>query len=94
MSSIQAHVSDSAPGVIGTSVSGSFTVLGFVANSLPLLQALSLIIGIAVGIVTFVYYFKKVRAEQVVATAKVAADGVKATAALAAEALKEMKADP
>jgi ABC-type antimicrobial peptide transport system permease subunit len=58
--SIQAHLHDNAPGVIGTSLTGGFTVAGFVSDSLPELQVISLLIGIAVGVVTFIYYAKKI----------------------------------
>lgn len=61
MNSVTQHVHDTAPGVIGTSVAGGFTLAGFMANTIPILQAISLLIGIAVGIVTFVYYLKKIR---------------------------------
>ena len=63
--------------------------MGFVSAALPVLQVLSLIIGIAVGIVTFIYYWKKVKSEEVLATAMVAAAAVKATATIAATALQE-----
>jgi hypothetical protein len=59
MSTIQQHLHDSAPGVIGTSVAGGFTVAGFVSSSIPFLQAISLLVGIAVGVVTFVYYWRR-----------------------------------
>ena len=59
--SIKQHVSETAPGVVGTSAAGGFTVIGFIANSIPVLQAISLIVGIAVAVVTFVYYWRKVR---------------------------------
>jgi len=59
--SIQQHMHDSGPGIVGTSVAGGFTLVGFIDNSLPFLQAISLLIGIAVGVVTFVYYYKKVK---------------------------------
>lgn len=62
--------------------------MGFVANTLPILQAISLVIGIAVGIVTFIYYWKKVKAEEAATNAQIAADVVKATAKVAAAALK------
>jgi len=59
--SISQHVQESAPGVIGTSIAGSFTLAGFLSSAVPVLQAISLVIGIAVGVVTFIYYVKKVR---------------------------------
>ena len=61
MSSIQNHVSDSVPGLIGTSVAGGFTVVGFVSNAIPTLQAISLLAGIAVAVVTFIYYYRKIK---------------------------------
>lgn len=90
MSNIPSHISGTGPGVVGTSIAGSFTLVGFINTSLPVLQAISLLIGSAVGIMTFVYYYRKVKAEQTVAVAKIASDTVKATAKIAAEALKEM----
>lgn len=93
MNNLQQHAHDTGPGIVGTGLAGSFTLVGFINSSLPILQALSLLIGIAVGVVTFVYYFRKIKAQQTVATAKIAADTVKATAKIAAVALKEMKDD-
>jgi hypothetical protein len=61
VSNIQQHVHDSGPGIVGTGLAGSFTIVGFIDNSLPILQAVSLLIGIAVGVITFVYYYKKVK---------------------------------
>jgi hypothetical protein len=59
--SVKQHISDTAPGIVGTSAAGSFTVVGFISNSIPILQAISLVVGIAVALVTFVYYWRKVR---------------------------------
>jgi uncharacterized membrane protein YdfJ with MMPL/SSD domain len=64
VSSMQHHVQETAPGVVGTSLAGGFTLVGFINSSLPVLQAISLVIGIAVGVITFVYYYKKVKAEK------------------------------
>jgi hypothetical protein len=61
MSSVQQHLHDSAPGLVGTSIAGGFTVVGFVTNSIPVLQAISLLFGIAVAAVTFIYYWRKVK---------------------------------
>jgi hypothetical protein len=47
--------------VAGTTIAGGFTVVGFLSNSIPVLQAISLLVGIAVGVVTFVYYWIKIR---------------------------------
>ena len=58
---IQHAAQDSAPGIVGTSVAGAFTVGGFIEHSIPVLQALSLLLGIAVAVVTFIYYIKKIR---------------------------------
>jgi hypothetical protein len=55
------HLSESAPGLIGTSLAGSFTVVGFVANTIPILQIISLLAGIAVAVVTFVFYLRKIK---------------------------------
>ena len=61
MNSVHQHVSDTVPGVAGTTIAGGFTVVGFLSNSIPVLQAISLLVGIAVGIVTFIYYWIKIR---------------------------------
>ncbi len=63
MNSVSQHIHDTAPGVIGTSVAGGFTLAGFFASTIPALQMISLLIGIAVGIVTFIYYWRKVRGQ-------------------------------
>lgn len=84
---VQQHVQDSVPGVVGTTVAGGFTLVGFVQWTLPTLQALSLLVGIAVGVVTFLYYYKRVKAESLEAQAKVAAAAVEAQAKVTAAAL-------
>lgn len=61
MANMQHHIGDSAPGIVGTSIAGSFTVVGFVSSAIPVLQAVSLLAGIAVAIVTFVYYWRKIQ---------------------------------
>ena len=61
MNSVHQHVSDTVPGLAGTTIAGGFTVVGFLSNSIPVLQAISLLVGIAVGVVTFVYYWIKIR---------------------------------
>lgn len=38
--------------------------MGFLSASVPALQAISLLVGIAVGIVTFAYYWIKIRKGQ------------------------------
>ena len=38
--------------------------MGFLSASVPVLQAISLLVGIAVGIVTFAYYWIKIRKGQ------------------------------
>jgi hypothetical protein len=62
--SLNQHMQDSAPGWIGTTVAGGFTIVGFVTKALPILQAFSLLIGCAVGVVTFLYYVKRIRADK------------------------------
>lgn len=64
MNSVHQHVSDTVPGVAGTTIAGGFTVVGFLSNSIPILQAISLIVGIAVGVVTFIYYWIKIRKDK------------------------------
>jgi hypothetical protein len=75
---VQQHVHDSGPGIVGTSVAGGFTIMGFVANAIPVLQVVSLIAGIAVAIVTFIYYYGKVRSHELEAVSKVASESAKA----------------
>jgi hypothetical protein len=36
--------------------------MGFIAKAIPILQVLSLLAGIAVAVVTFLYYQRKIRA--------------------------------
>lgn len=55
------HVNDTVPGVIGVCVGGGCTLVGWFVAATPILQALSLFIGCAVGIVTFIYYVKQLR---------------------------------
>jgi len=85
--SLEQHAHDTAIGVIGTSVAGSFTFMGFISGSVPVMQFISLCVGIAVGIVTFLYYLRKLEAEKVEAAAVVAADVVKAEAVVVAAAV-------
>ena len=61
MNSVHQHVSDTVPGLAGTTIAGGFTVVGFLSNSIPILQAISLLVGIAVGVLTFIYYWIKIR---------------------------------
>lgn len=69
--SVEQHVRDSVPGVIGTCITGGFTVAGFIDRLLPALQAMSLLAGICVATVTFVYYWRKVRHHATVMAARV-----------------------
>ncbi len=55
------HFNETGLGIAGTALAGGFTVTGFVASSVPILQVVSLLVGIAVGIVTFAYYWVKIR---------------------------------
>jgi len=55
------HLTETAPGVIGITAAGGFTLNGFISSATPVLQAISLLIGIAVGIVTFIYWYKKIK---------------------------------
>lgn len=55
------HISETVPGVIGFCIGGTCTIAGFLASATPILQVLSLVIGCAVGIVTFIYYLKQIR---------------------------------
>ena len=89
--SLHLHVQDTVPGVIGTTAAGGFTLLGFMTASLPVLQFISLVAGIAVAIITFLYYLKRIRAQDVRAEAVVAAQVVKAAAKVTAAALDETK---
>ncbi len=55
------HVQETAPGIVGTTAAGGFTAMGFIADAVPIFQILSLVCGIAVAIITFVYYWRKVK---------------------------------
>jgi lysozyme family protein len=59
--SMKQHIADTAPGVTGATAASGLTLIGFITDSIPVLQAVSLVIGIAVAGVTFVYYWRKVR---------------------------------
>lgn len=43
-------------GFIGASATGGFSFLGFVAEAIPVLQALAFLTSIAVGIATIAWY--------------------------------------
>lgn len=45
-----------------TSISG--IVVGFTATAIPLLQVVSLLVGITVGILTAIYTWKRIRAKK------------------------------
>jgi hypothetical protein len=78
--SVGQHIQDSVPGVVGTCIAGSFTVMGFMDVILPTLQALSLLAGICVASVTFVYYWRKVQHHKAVIAARPARRKQKARA--------------
>lgn len=59
--SLHQHVTETAPGVVGTTAVGGLTMAGFIGDAIPALQFLSLLTGIAVAIITFVYYWRKVK---------------------------------
>ena len=86
---VQNHTSDTIPGALGTALAGGFTFMGFIGRAIPILQALSLLAGIAVALITFVYYQRKIREHDVIERAKIAAAEVKATAVVTATALDE-----
>jgi hypothetical protein len=43
-------------GAVGAGATGGFSLIGFAAQALPLLQALSFLMGILVGIATICWY--------------------------------------
>lgn len=88
--SLETHAQTTAIGLVGASVAGSFTFMGFIAYAIPVLQIISLIIGTAVGIVTFIYYYGKIAAEKLEANALLAAEAVKAKAVVVATALDKI----
>jgi hypothetical protein len=85
--SLQTHVHDTVPGVIGTAAAGGFTLLGFITDAVPILQVISLLAGIAVAVVTFMYYQHKLAVERIEDQAILAAAALKAQAELTATAL-------
>lgn len=80
-----------APGLYGTGITVGGTILSFAAAAIPVLQAVVLLISGVAGILTAVWTYKKIRAENVKASAVVAAAAVKATAKVTATALEETK---
>jgi hypothetical protein len=86
---VQHHITDSGPGIVGSTVAGGFTVMGFISNVIPVLQVLSLILGMAVAVVTFLYYYNKVRAQDLEAAAVIAAKAIEAKATVIAAALSK-----
>lgn len=88
MNNMGQHISDSGPGMVGTSVAGGLTIMGFIADAIPILQVLSLIAGLAVAIVTFLYYQRKLKIDEMHAAATVNAATVRAAGVVAAEAVK------
>jgi hypothetical protein len=59
--SLPEHVQSTTAGLVGVSTAGGFTVIGFITESVPVLQAISLVVGIIAAIMTTVYYYVKVR---------------------------------
>ena len=85
--SLQTHVHDTVPGVIGTTLAGGFTVMGFLVDAVPVLQVISLLAGIAVAVVTFMYYQRKLAVERIEDQAILAAAALRAQAEMTAKAL-------
>jgi membrane associated rhomboid family serine protease len=48
---------------IGAGVTGSSIFMSFMATALPVVQFIAAVVGVAVGIATFVYYVKRIRKE-------------------------------
>lgn len=79
------------PSLYGTAVTVGGTILSFAAAAIPVLQAFVLLISGVAGVLTAIWTYKKIRAENVAAAARVAAAAVKATAVVTAAALEEKK---
>lgn len=80
-----------APGIYGTGVSWGAGIVAFSSAAMPVLQAFALLISIVAGLLTAVWTYKKIRAENLRANALVAAEALKATAVVTATALEEKK---
>ena len=59
--SLSEQVQGTSTGLVGVSTAGGFTVLGFIAESVPVLQAISLVVGIIAALMTTWYYYVKVK---------------------------------
>lgn len=86
-----AHHPEIAPGLYGTGITVFGAIVAFCAAAIPVLQFFALIITIVAGVLTIVWTYKKIRAENLAASAKVAAAALKATAVVTATALEEAK---
>lgn len=49
----------------GTAAIAGWTFAGFLASAIPVLQALSLLIGCVVGVLTAVYTYRRIKAKKV-----------------------------
>jgi hypothetical protein len=74
------HLQDTVPGVIGTCIATGLTITGFIDAMLPALQALSLLAGTSVAVVTFIYYYRKIKHHNAVTAARPARRKQKARA--------------
>ncbi len=62
--------------------------MGFLSEAVPILQVISLLAGIAVAVVTFMYYQHKLAIERLEDRAIIAAAALRAEAELTAAALR------
>jgi hypothetical protein len=80
-----------APGLYGAALTLFGAIASFCTAAIPVLQFFALIGTIVAGSLTSVWTYKKIRAENVRASAVIAAAAVKATAVVTATALEENK---
>lgn len=85
------HHPEIAPALYGTAITVGGGIAAFCAAAIPVLQFFALIITCTAGTLTSVWTYKKIRAQNLEASAKVAAAAVKAAALVAAAALEESK---
>jgi hypothetical protein len=76
-----------APAIVGTTTTFTATAAGWILSSIPALQFVALIVAIVSGVITSLWYFRQLHAEQIKAAAIVAADMILARAKVIAVAL-------
>jgi hypothetical protein len=94
MTSPLLHVTEQHPitAVVGTATTLSGTIMGWMLDSVPVLQVVSLLVAIVAGILTAMWYWhqlhiERLKAAELIATAKIAANAVTAEANIKADAV-------